>query len=179
MDYKSVLNMSTLKKLASPQASKDINAFLEKLPANAGNNILIAAGIVWGVAAALGLFTMVKVQELTVLRAEYKEADAVTPSVPSIKEKSVSEKAVADFTGQFKKIYADLDIRQNGSTIMIASTSTANFGEFREAIAQVYNGGANWRVSMDRLCVGRECDKKHQLAVALNIKEVSVENPNN
>ena len=155
-----------------------MNAFLEKLPKNAGNNTLIAAGIVWGVAAALGLFTMVKAQELTTLRAEFKESKAITPSVPKIKEAAVSEAQVKKFSEEFSHIYPGLDVRQNGSKMMITSGTTSNFGQFREALAHVYNGGANWRVSLDKLCVGRECDKKHKLAVALSVKQVSVENPN-
>ena len=61
---------------------------------------------------------------------------------------------------------------------MITSTRTTNFGEFREAIGHVYNGGVGWRVGLDKLCVGRECDQKHKLAVALSLKQVSVENAN-
>lgn len=178
MDFKSLFNAGTLKKLTSSQSSKDLNVFLEKLPQNAGNNALIAAGIVWGVAAALGLVTMVKAQELTTLRAELKEATAITPSIPTIKEASVNEAQVKQFSEEFSNIYTGLQVRQNGSKIMITSGTTANFGQFREALAHVYNGGANWRVSLDKLCVGRECDEKHKLAVALSIKQVSVENPN-
>lgn len=178
MDFNSVLNAGTLKKLTSPQASKDLNAFLEKLPQNAGNNALIAAGIAWGFAAALGLFTMVKVQELTALRAEFKEAKAVTPSIPHIKEEAVSSDMVQKFSEEFVHIYPGLQVKQTGSKIMITSNTTSNFGQFREALAHVYNGGSNWRVSLDKLCVGRECNDKHKLAVALSIKQVSVENPN-
>ncbi len=178
MDFKSYINAGTLKKLTSSQSSKDLNAFLERLPQNAGNNALIAAGIVWGVAAALGLVTMVKAQELTTLRAEFKEAKAVTPPIPVIKEASVSEDQIKTFSDEFSQIYKGLDVRQSGSKIMITSDTTSNFGQFREALAHVYNGGSNWRVSLDKLCVGRECDQKHKLAVALTVKQVSVENPN-
>ncbi|MEM6781541.1 MAG: hypothetical protein AAF569_06725 [Pseudomonadota bacterium] len=155
-----------------------MNAFLEKMPQNAGNNALIAAGIIWGVAAALGLITMVKVQELTSLRAEFKETQAVQPSVPKISESAVSKDLVESFAAEFGDIYPGLDVNQQGSKIMITSGTTSNFGQFREALAHVYNGGSNWRVSLDKLCVGRECDQKHKLAVALSIKQVSVENPN-
>lgn len=178
MDFKSLIKISMLKKLAHPNASKDLNVFLEKLPDNVGKNVLIAAGIAWGAAAALGLITMVKVQELTTLRAELKEAEALTPSVPFISENPVSKAAVEKFAEQFEETYQNVEITQQGSKVMITSGTTRSFGEFRESIAHVYNGGANWRVGLEKLCVGRECDTKHQLAVALNIKQVSVENPN-
>lgn len=176
MDFKS-LNTGWLKKLASPQSSKDLNAFLEKMPQNAGNTALIAAGIVWGLAAAIGLVTMVKVQELTELRAELKEAQALSPSVPKISERAAPKNEIEAFAAKMSKTYPGLLVKPASNGIQITSGSTANFGQFREAIAHVYNGGANWRVNLDQLCVGRECDKNDKLAVALSIKQVSVENP--
>lgn len=178
MDFKSLLNVGTFKKLTSPQASKDLNAFLEKLPTNAGNNALIAAGIVWAFAAALGLLTMIKVQDLTALRAELKESQAIQPSIPTIKENPVDSKLVEKFVGELQSNYGGLIVKQNGASILLTSSRTTNFGEFREAIGHVYNGGENWRVALEKLCVGRECDKTHMLAVALGVKQVSVENPN-
>ena len=178
MDYKKILSSSTLKKLMSPQASSDLNRFLEALPQNAGQNVLIAAGIAWGVAAALGLITMVKVQELTALRAEYREAEALTPEVPSIAESAVPAADVEKFAKQFEKIYSGLSVRQSGSKITVSAASTSRFGQFREAIGHVYNGGRDWRVSLESLCVGRECtsEKNSRLVVSLNLKKVSVEN---
>lgn len=121
---------------------------------------------------------MVKAQELTALRAEFKEAKAVTPPIPVIKEASVPEAQIKTFIEEVSHIYPGLQVVESNSKIMITSSTTSNFGQFREALAHVYNGGSNWRVSLDRLCVGRECDQKHKLAVALSIKQVSVENPN-
>ena len=178
MDFKSLFSVGTLKKLTNPQASKDLNVFLEKLPQNAGHPVLIAAGIAWGFAAAAGLITMVKVQELTELRAELKESQAITPAIPSIKETAVNQDQIKSFVTEFQNNYGGLEVKQSGSNIMITSTRTTNFGEFREAIGHVYNGGVGWRVGLDKLCVGRECDQKHKLAVALSLKQVSVENAN-
>ncbi len=178
MDFKS-LNMGMLKKLTSPQSSKDLNAFLEKLPQNAGNTVLVAAGIVWGISAALGLVTMVKAQELTELRAELKETQALSPSVPKITEGSIPQKDIEAFVEKMKKTYKGLDVKKSSAGIQITSTTTSNFGQFREAVAHVSNGGANWRINLDQLCVGRECNQNDKLAVSLSIKQVSVENPNN
>ena len=105
MDFKSLFSVGTLKKLTNPQASKDLNVFLEKLPQNAGHPVLIAAGIAWGFAAAAGLITMVKVQELTELRAELKESQAITPAIPSIKETAVNQDQIKSFVTEFQNNY--------------------------------------------------------------------------
>ncbi|MBU0859598.1 MAG: hypothetical protein KJ667_06650, partial [Alphaproteobacteria bacterium] len=63
-----------------------------------------------------------------------------------------------------------------GAGVFITSTTTGNFGEFREAIGHVQNGGSGWRVTVDRLCVGRECDRD-KLAALLKISTVSVDKP--
>jgi hypothetical protein len=39
------------------------------------------------------------------------------------------------------------------------------------------NGGSGWRVSLDKMCVGRECGDKDKLGVSLKVNKVSVENP--
>ena len=67
----------SLKKYTSPHAADDLNAFLEKLPQNAGQTMLIIAGIAWGAAGVVGLYTTVQLQKLTELRAELQEAEAI------------------------------------------------------------------------------------------------------
>ena len=161
----------------SSQSTKDLNVFLEKLPQNAGQTALIAAGIAWAMAAAAGLYTAVQTQTLTELRAELKATQALKPAVPHIKNIPIDKKAVEDFVASASKSYRGIDIRANGSTIIIGARSTSNFAEFREAIGHVQNGGAGWRVSLEKLCVGREFDKQYKLAVSLKVNKVSVENP--
>jgi len=166
-----------LKKLADPKAADDLNAFLEKLPHNAGQTVLIAAGIAWASAAALGLFTAVKMQELTELRATYRETEALKPQVPSITETPIARKDVETFVKQASKIYRGITITARGSTIVITAQNTSNFTEFREALGHVQNGGQGWRVSLEKMCVGRECHKSHQLAATLKVNKVSVKEP--
>lgn len=166
----------SLQRYFSPQASKDLNEFLERLPQTAGNTILIAAGIAWGAAAALGLYTTIQVQMLTELRAELKETTALQPPVPRIRDVPVNPQQVAQFSNDLENIYAGLTIKSQGAAILLSSPSTGNFGQFREAIGHVQNGGSGWRVSLDRLCVGRECDRD-KLAALLKINKVSVDKP--
>lgn len=176
MDFKS-FDWKYIQKYTSSKATGDLNRFLEKLPQNAGQAVLIAAAIAWGTAAALGLFTAIQTQQMVKLRGELKATEALKPSVPKIKNIGIAKKDVEDFVSKAKESYKGLDIRANGSTIVITGRSTSNFTEFREAIGHVQNGGNGWRVSLEKLCVGRECDKQYKVAASLKVNKVSVETP--
>ncbi len=166
----------SLKKYASPHAADDLNAFLEKLPQNVGQTMLIIAAITWSAAGTMGLYTTVQLQSLTELRAELQEVESLQPIVPTIKDVPVKGKAISEFVDKMAKTYQGLTIKASGQAIVITAKSTARFGEFREAVGHVQNGGSGWRVSVDRLCVGRECDRE-PLAAALKINKVSVHKP--
>ncbi len=166
----------SLQKYASPQAMGDINTFLEKLPQNAGKSILIIAGVAWALAGAVGLYTTIQLKEITELRNNLYTAEALKPIVPVVKDAPLNAKEVSAFVDKIGKIYGDLSIKANGSTILITATSTGSFAQFREAIGHIQNGGVGWRVNIERLCVGRECDKQ-PLAASLKINKVSVEKP--
>ncbi|MCM2344719.1 MAG: hypothetical protein NDJ24_09185 [Alphaproteobacteria bacterium] len=176
MDFKSINWNAAIKKLTGPQSSHDLNVFLENLPQTAGHTVLIAAGIAWASAAAAGLFTTVQIQGLMEMRATLSEAQALRPIVPIIRDVPVPPTDVAEFTKDLTKIYPDLIVKASGSAIQISAKTTANFGQFREAVSHVQNGGSGWRVSVDRLCVGRECPTD-KLAVLLKINRVSVDKP--
>ena len=166
----------SLKKYASPQATEDFNTFLEKLPQNTNQTLLIIAGAVWGAAGMVGLYTTVQIQNLTELRAELQEAESLQPIVPQIRDVAINAKDIRSFVDANNEIYQGLDMKAQGATVNITGSSTAAFGQFREAIGHVQNGGSGWRVSIDRLCVGRECDR-NPLAASLKINKVSVETP--
>lgn len=176
MDFKS-FDMNALKKLTDPKLAGDLNIFIENLPEKAGQTILIAAGIVWAVAAGAGLFTTVKVQQLTELRTKVKEATALVPIVPKINDNPVSEEEIKPFVENLAAAYKGLSIMSNGSSIVITSSTTSNYGQFREAVGHVQNGGSGWRVALQKFCVGRDCDAQFKLAASLSINKVTVESP--
>lgn len=176
MDFKSI-DLTILKKLADPKLSGDLNAFLEKLPHNAGNTVLIAAGIAWATAAALGLFTTLQTQQMTELRAKLQELEALKPNVPVVKDVAVSKEEVEAFGKKLQSTYGGLTVTYGDASLLITANTTANFGQFREAIGHTQNGGDGWRVSLSKLCVGRECDQNQKLGAALKINKVSVESP--
>lgn len=166
----------SLQKYLSPKSMGDLNAFLEKLPQNAGKSTLMLAGAAWVLAGASGLYAAVQIKEITELKNGFYTAEALRPIVPAVKDAPLGTKEVAEFVDKMAKIYGDLSIKANGSTILITASSTASFGQFREAIGHIQNGGSGWRVSIERLCVGRECDKQ-PLGASLKINKVSVEKP--
>lgn len=175
MDFKS-LDFRFLKKMMQPQAANDLNAFLERMPIMVGQQVLVAGGIAWAMAGALGLYTFVETGKMMELRKELRDTKALTPVVPKIKDIPVSSEEVAKFAKDMSDTYRGLAIKSQGSSLYITATDTSRFAEFREAIGHVQNGGQGWRVSIDRLCVGRECDKD-KLAALLKINKVSVEKP--
>ena len=164
----------TLQRYANPKAVDDLNAFLEKLPQNSNKSVLMVAAIIWAFAAALGLFTTVKIQEFAELSAETSHAKALSPKVPKLKDTPVDAQAIKTFVDELNKTYKGLEIVGNSSNIVIRAKSTAQFGEFREAIGHVQNGGSGWRVNVDKLCVGKEC-QQYPLSVSLKINKVKVE----
>lgn len=165
-----------LQRLASPHAADDLNEFLERMPQRVGNNALIAAGISWMMAASLGLYATVQAQQLTTLRAELADMQALKPIVPTIRDVPVGGEQIKDFAAQMQQIYPAISVKQQGSAIYITAASTDMFGVFREAVGHVQNGGSGWRVNLERLCVGREC-KKEKLGALLRINKVSVDKP--
>ncbi len=178
-DLKKLQNFDwrSLKKYTSPQASEDLNKFLEKMPVNAGKTMLIIAATAWGCAGMIGLYTTVQIQKLTELRAELEEAEALQPIVPTISDVAIDSTEVLKFVESVKDIYKGLEIRASGSSVSLTSTSTTGFGQWREAVGHVQNGGSGWRVNIENLCVGRECQRE-PLAAVLKINKVSVNNPN-
>ncbi len=175
MDLKS-FNWRKIQGYLDPQAAEDLNTFLEKLPQTAGNTGLIAAGIAWGAAGAIGLYTAVQIQSLTELRAELQDMQALKPSVPRLRDAPVSQSALADFTKILERTYPGLTFRQTGASIQITARNIGLYGTFREAVGHVQNGGTGWRVAVERMCVGRECDRE-PLGALLRINQVSVDAP--
>lgn len=178
LDLKSLKSFDwrSLQKYASPKAANDFNDFLDKIPQNTNQTMLIIAGVIWALAGTTGLYTTVQLQKLTELRAQLADAKSLKPIVPVVADVKVNPKEVTKFVEETKGTYGGLEIKDNGSSVVITAKSTGFFGQFREAIGHVQNGGSGWRVNVERLCVGRECGRA-PLAAALKINKVSVNRP--
>lgn len=167
----------SLKKYTSPRAIEDLNTFLEGLPNHVSKSMLIAAGLAWGLAGGTGVYTTIQLQKLTALRVELEEAKAINPTIPTIEKLAVSSATISKFVENIDPIYSGLSIKAQGSSITITGSEIRAFGQFREAVGHVLNGGQEWRVDVDKMCIGRECDK-FPLSVSLKVHKVSVSNPN-
>lgn len=176
MNFKN-FDWRSLKKFTDPKAAGDLNIFLENMPKHTGQTVLIAAAIAWAMAGTLGLYTNIQARQLIEVRAELVKADALTPMVPKISDVPVNPDEVKAFIDKVSQSYQGLALAANGSSILITSSQTSNFAKFREAIGHMQNGGSGWRVSLDQLCVGRECGDRNKLEISLKINKVSVENP--
>lgn len=171
-----MFNLKSLKRYVSPQAFNDLNAFIEKLPYNVGQTTLLAIGIAWVMAAGFGLFTTLKAQDLNNLRAQLQDAQALKPIVPVINEVPVETNQVDSMANHLSEIYKVLEIKSHNNAVTITASQTGYYALFREAVAQVQNGGAGWKVALDSLCVGRECKQK-QLSISLKINRINVDKP--
>lgn len=169
------IDWRALRALANPKAGIDLNTFMEKLPYNAGQTMLIIAAAVWAGAGLTGLYTIIQMKKLTELRATVQEAGALKPAVPVVADVVVPGGEIEKFVENASKIYGGLTIQAGGSSISITAKSTGDFGQFREAVGHVQNGGAGWKVHIESLCVGRECVGAAPLAASLSINRVSVE----
>lgn len=165
----------SLKRAVDPKAANDLNAFLEQLPQHTGKTMLVIVALIWASAATLGLFTAVKMQELSELSNELADAEALLPSVPAVRNKPISSQELSRFVDHLSEIYKGLEIKSVSSNIVIRANSTSYFGQFREAVGHIQNGGLGWRVSVEKMCMGQEC-KQHPLSATLSINTVSVEN---
>lgn len=166
----------SLQKFLDPEAASDFSRFMDKMPGNAGKSALIAAGIAWATVAALGLFTVMQAKELTELKAALETSEATKPLVPIATLSPASPAEVTRIAENFKNIYPTLSVAANGGNISISSRQTADFAQFREAIGHVVNGGKDWKVSIDSLCVGREC-KDSGLGATLKIQKLTIDKP--
>ena len=166
----------SLQKFLNPEAANDFSRFMDQMPVHAGKGALIAAGIAWAAVAALGLFTVMQSKELTELRASLQTSEAVKPLVPVISMTPVSGPEITKVVTQFKTLYPGMSVTGGNGTISIKSKQTADFAQFRESLGQVVNSGKGWRVTVDAMCVGREC-KESGLNATLKVQKLKIDKP--
>ncbi len=147
------------KKLTHPQASNDLIAFLQDLPNKIGTAILAIGGIAWGVALAIVMYASVQSQQIASLKSEIANTRGLTPPVPKVTKVKVEKEELEKFIEKAKSQYSDMGVTfslQNDK-IQIKGDSGRRYGVFREAVGHLQNGGSGWQVSVESLCVGREC----------------------
>lgn len=149
---------ATINKYLSPQGMNDMNLFLEQMPMRAGYGVLIAGGVVWLIAGLAVVYATTVAKDVAGIRAELIKSEALKPVVPKLVKTPVPANQVTRFVERVNPLYKDVTINGSGGNIKVGASSGRYFGAFREAINHAYNGGQRWRLSLESLCVGRECE---------------------
>lgn len=168
MDYKQY------QRYFSSQAVKDFDHFLDNLPQNAGKMTLIAAGVIWLVAAISVLFAVTEVNKLSTITAEKISVEALTPKLPKLVERPVDSKVLTAYITDIKDGYPKLTITaQKSGEVNVGAPTTASYTEWRRFLDQLQYGADNWRVDIKKLCIGRECSGS-KIQSTLVVSEVRI-----
>lgn len=171
-------DLDQIKRFLSPNAYKDLDTFLEKLPARAGHGLIIAGAIAWGVAGMAVLYATMQINHVMSLRADILKAEALKPSVPVIVTQPVDGTQVTALAKRLADIYPQLTVVSRGNVVEISSPRVEAYGAFREAVGHLFNGGDGWRANVESMCMGRECANGGiPLKGAFPINRLNVEMP--
>ena len=149
---------ASINKYLSPQGMNDLNRFLEQMPLRAGYGVLIAGGIVWLLSGIAVVYATTIAKEVADIRTELIKSEALKPVVPQIITSDVPANEINGFVDRVDQLYRDVTIVASGNKLNVSSQSGRFFGAFREAVNHAYNGGQGWRLTLESLCVGRECE---------------------
>jgi hypothetical protein len=149
---------AAIAKYLSPQSANDLNRFLEQMPLRAGYGVLIAGGLAWFIGGITVVYATTIARDVAEIRAELVKSEALKPVVASLRRQPVPDNEVKAFVERTNPLYRDVEIEASRGSISFRSSDGRYFGQFREAINHAYNGGQRWRLSLESLCVGRECE---------------------
>lgn len=162
-----------LKRYANAQAVKDLDKFLDAMPVTVGYNALVAAGMAWLIAGIAVFFTAMEVDHVSNLRAELAKVEALKPPIPVVTYTSVPPATLEALQNKLKATYRGIAFAGSSSSVTVSASDTDYFPQFLAAVNFLQNGGKNWRVSINSLCIGRDC-KGSKLAANLKIEAAKV-----
>lgn len=168
-------NVNSFNKYLSAQAMGDFNRFLEELPLRTGYGVLIAGGVAWLLAGLAIVYATTVAREVADIRSDLVKSEALKPVVPKLTEIPVPEAELEKFVQRVNPLYKDVNITSSKNVISFQANSGRFFGAYREAINHAYNGGQGWRLSLQSICVGRECSKKGFLSGEFKVSRLKVE----
>ncbi len=174
MDFKK-FDVNKLKRLMDPNAAKDLDKFLDNLPATVGYNALIAAGLTWLLAAGAVLFAMTEASKVAELRTELLKVESLQPPVPVIDFVPVGKSQLDGFVESVERInlYPVLTFRVAGDGKLEINSKAEEFTAMTYAIGHVQGGGKNWKVEVDSMCIGDEC-QGGTLQTSLKVSTIKV-----
>jgi len=173
----SKVDWGSIKRHTSSLNIKDIDSFLDALPINVGYNALMAAGIAWVIAAGAIFFASMETEKVSKLHASLMEVQALQPPIPQLKFTPVNTtvlKALSDkITGTYKGVSL---VPSSDGTVTVTGQDTDYFPQFLASISYLQRGGKNWKTSLSKMCVGRDCGGS-KLSATLKIEAVSIAEP--
>lgn len=145
--------------LTNPKHTQDLQSFVENLPEKVGTTTLALAGAVWLVAGLAIIYGTTQSDKIAALKTELEQTNTLTPPIPIIQNVQIDKQSVQTFTKKAASEYekTGVKISEVNGKIEIRGNTGRQYGVFREAVGHIQNGGTGWRVSVDELCVGREC----------------------
>lgn len=171
------IDWRAMQRYTNSQSVKDFDKFLDALPLNVGYNALIAAGIAWALAGASVLFTSMEIEKVSKLRAEILKVETLQPPIPVLKYTPVPKASLDKLVKKIEETYKGVSLIVGGDGIVtLSATDTDFWPQYLAAISTLKNGGKNWKVTMNTMCVGQECTGS-KLATSLKIEAVRVDIP--
>ncbi len=168
---------ATLKRFLSPHAYKNLDVFVEQMPLRAGQAAVIA-GIASLVLACLSVtYVVMQANNIMALRADILKAEALKPTVPVINKAPVADAEVANFIKKIEELYPQINMIPVASRVEIRSSAIDKYGAFREAVGHMFNGGKGWRITVEEMCVGRECKNNTPIFGAFTVHMLRVDKP--
>lgn len=171
------IDIVTLKRYLSPGAYKDLDVFVEQLPMRAGQGLIIAGVAAWLMAGLAITYVTMQANHIMQLRADILKAEALKPTVPVINRAAADGKSVDEFAKKLAELYKQLSVSARGNRIELRAATTDKYGAFREAVGHAFNGGPGWRLSVDEMCVGRECEGNQGLYGTFSVFRLQVDKP--
>lgn len=176
MDIKKINWAGMVNKYTDPQAVKDLDRFLDALPVNVGYNALIAAGVAWLIAGSAIFFTSQETEKVSKLHADLMQVQALQPPVPVLQYVPIGQVPIAALAERISKTYKGITLTPENGGVTVTGADTDYFPQFLAAISTLQRGGRNWKVKVDKLCVGRACTGPH-LSASLKIEQVRFGDP--
>lgn len=173
LDRIKTVNWRRAASYANPQSIKDLDVFLDKLPARVGMTGLSIAMGMWVIAGLSLLVVYTKSVNLQTVRKQITQAEAMRPSVPSVTYKPVAPAEVKTQVEKMKNIYKTLTITESNGTVNINASTTRDFPAWRAAIGDLTFGGSTWRLQTKSFCAGREC-KGAPLQASLVVQQLDI-----
>lgn len=175
MDFKKI-DWVALKRYTSPQAVKDLDRFLDAIPMTVGYNALAAASLAWVLAGAAVLFASGETSKVSKMHADLMQVQALRPPIPTIQYVPVGDSALKPLAEKISGTYKGITITTSEGMAIVSGQDTDFFPQFLAVISSLQRGGRNWKVQIDKMCVGTGCIGA-KLTASLKIDAVRIGEP--